>query len=273
MMMNLIDPQSLPVQGWTGVVPHHGIPPITWQEAINTSSLVAGVAWQNAGEENEAQFHAPPEIFVALEGHAETLIGDEWIPVHPGDVVFAASNTVHCTRAAPDSPFYCLYVFPTGPFEHIHYNFVHSKSDEPSGASSETPKIFRRRPESQKCEDEDMPSCSSPQASRSIFDSSLPNTNTEFTEKDWTVGWRCLPAGSETLITSHELMYICEGNATATFKENDEDTTPITLSPGWIAQSQSSGEDLLVKVSPDGPLQYFYCTPIRRPKLLISGSF
>ncbi len=48
--LRLIHPGDVAVRNWAGVVPNHGVPPITWQELIDTDDCVLGVAYQGPGQ-------------------------------------------------------------------------------------------------------------------------------------------------------------------------------------------------------------------------------
>jgi len=120
-------------------VPSHGASSgsLTWQEIIDDKHVVCGIAWQNPGLLHEAHFHEPPEMFFILNGAGETLVGDHWTPLLPGDVVFNGSNVVHQTRAAIDTPLLCFYIFPQGPFRTFKYHFLASPSpDMPAPSDS-----------------------------------------------------------------------------------------------------------------------------------------
>ena len=62
------------------------------------------------------------EIYIVIKGEGEVYNYPNWEPTKKGDVHIFPPYTPHCLRST--GKLTLLYIFTTGPFENINYNFL-----------------------------------------------------------------------------------------------------------------------------------------------------
>jgi mannose-6-phosphate isomerase-like protein (cupin superfamily) len=60
-----------------------------------TMGLVQGLLEYPPGTRSAAHWHTPVEVYYVLSGSGVGRIGDETLPIGPGDAVFVSSRVVH----------------------------------------------------------------------------------------------------------------------------------------------------------------------------------
>jgi quercetin dioxygenase-like cupin family protein len=120
-----VDWNTLPLEG--GNDPAFGS--VRWRTIIDatrtpgTTQLVVGIAEFGPNGTLPSHRHAPPEVYLGLEGDAVVTIGDAKHDLSAGVALFVPGNAVHSTIAGPKGArFY--YIFPIDQFSEVKYEFA-----------------------------------------------------------------------------------------------------------------------------------------------------
>ncbi|MGJ4854560.1 cupin domain-containing protein [Labrys sp. La1] len=88
-----------------------------------TDSLSAGIAILPAGGNNPPHRHAEPELYLILEGSGVLTVDGVESLVGKGAAIFIPGNAWHALRNELDTELRLFYVFPTGRFSDVVYEF------------------------------------------------------------------------------------------------------------------------------------------------------
>ncbi|WP_413988606.1 cupin domain-containing protein [Labrys okinawensis] len=88
-----------------------------------TDAMCAGIAILTPGGNNPPHRHAEAEIYLILEGSGVLTVEDEESAVTKGVAVFIPGNAWHALRNSGDGDLRLFYVFPTGRFSDVVYEF------------------------------------------------------------------------------------------------------------------------------------------------------
>jgi uncharacterized cupin superfamily protein len=89
-----------------------------------TDSMCAGIAEvEPGGGSRKPHRHEQPEIYLILEGTGILMLDGKESAVTAGTAVFIPGNAEHALRNESDADLKLLYVFPTGRFGDVVYQF------------------------------------------------------------------------------------------------------------------------------------------------------
>ena len=89
-----------------------------------TSGLVQGLLEYPPGARSLAHRHTPVETYYVLSGRGMGQIGDETLPIGPGDAVFVPSGVVHAFENTGDDTLRVLWTLNCDGVDDIDFNFV-----------------------------------------------------------------------------------------------------------------------------------------------------
>ncbi|MBP0579987.1 cupin domain-containing protein [Labrys sp. LIt4] len=88
-----------------------------------TDSLSAGIAILPPGGTNPPHRHAEAELYFILEGNGVLTVDGLESPVGKGAAIFIPGQAWHSLRNEGDAELRLFYVFPTGRFSDVIYEF------------------------------------------------------------------------------------------------------------------------------------------------------
>lgn len=88
-----------------------------------TDSLSAGIAILPPGGTNPPHRHAEAELYLILEGSGTLTVDGMESLVSKGAAIFIPGNAWHALRNELDTELRLFYVFPTGRFSDVVYEF------------------------------------------------------------------------------------------------------------------------------------------------------
>jgi mannose-6-phosphate isomerase-like protein (cupin superfamily) len=90
-----------------------------------TDSMCAGIAQvEPGGGSRKLHRHEQPEIYLILEGTGILMLDGKESAVTAGTAVFIPGNAEHGLRNESDADLKLFYVFPTGRFGDVVYQFL-----------------------------------------------------------------------------------------------------------------------------------------------------
>lgn len=123
----LVSEQECEIESW-GDPESDGV---RWRTLISadrtpTEALTAGIVELDPGEANtfRPHRHEEPEIYHVLSGEGTLLAAGKKHPLGKGTTAFIPGNQEHAVTNDGSAPLRIFYVFPTGSFSDVEYEFL-----------------------------------------------------------------------------------------------------------------------------------------------------
>lgn len=216
-MARLICPEEVPRHEWCGGM--------WYKNLVDDLDAVVGICWQPAGSEHEAHWHDAPELYVVLEGSAQTLTEDGMVEIRAGESLEIPGRAIHNTIAGPDGMLF-LFFFPDGPQETRCYCWTHEK----------------------------CPGVGSP-CVRGCGEGKGNKRKAIVDGETWRQEVVTLPRPGAMLTKGHRFVYVHSGEVVV---------AGITAKAGQLVDLGSRGDNKLLKTKQDGTSVVF-CTPLQSP--------
>jgi quercetin dioxygenase-like cupin family protein len=120
----IVDAADVPEDGWDD--PVHGR--VRWRTLISgdvtpTERITAGIAFLDPGDRLKPHRHAPPELYLILDGQAVVTIDGQDRVCGPATAVFIPGDAEHGIRNPGPGMVRFAYVFAVDSFADVTYRF------------------------------------------------------------------------------------------------------------------------------------------------------
>jgi mannose-6-phosphate isomerase-like protein (cupin superfamily) len=115
---------ELPYESWDDPVRGR----VDWRtmfsaDGFPSDSFTGGIAYVAPNTGLSVHWHAPPEIYLILEGEPVVVIDGVEHPCRAGSAIFIPGNAVHGVRNPTDKPVRLFYCFAVDRFSEVEYHF------------------------------------------------------------------------------------------------------------------------------------------------------